>query len=167
MIVRKIMYYVAISLIVGVAIIAAAAGSIYPPIYRAGNFLVCGNRLTIESQEYSYKPGQAGIEHKIYCEDPTTGSKKDVSVLAVLSAGLVYAVVVFIAVVILDFFLSRHRKKLAVLYVNEPKLEKSLIDDLTSEEAEEMLQKLKKIREANLITPEEFEAKSKKISENQ
>jgi len=106
--------------------IASAGGAIHTPLYRVAAPFACDGEFTVESQRYSYKPGQSGVEHKIYCRDKATGARTEITFYAIFIAFLIYSgltFVVFLAVTLVLIFPLRalaRRAETAVGPVNLP-----------------------------------------------
>ena len=83
------------SLFIGL-MIATAGGAVYTPLYRAAAPFACDGEFAIESRRYSYKPGQSGVEHKIYCRDKATGARTEITFYAIFIAFLVYSGLTFV-----------------------------------------------------------------------
>lgn len=81
--------------------IATAGGAIHPPLYRAGASLACEGELVIESRAYSYKPGQSGVQHTLFCEQPRTGVREEITFRAIFMAFLVYSACAFVVFALL------------------------------------------------------------------
>jgi hypothetical protein len=75
--------------------IATAGGAVYTPLYRAAAPFACDGEFTVESRRYSYKPGQSGVSHTIYCKDAATGARTDITFYAIFVAFLVYSGLIF------------------------------------------------------------------------
>lgn len=80
----------AASLFAGI-MIGTAGGALYTPLYRAAAPFVCDGEFYTESQRYSYKPGETGVTHAIYCRDEATGEAEEITGRAVLVSTLVYS----------------------------------------------------------------------------
>ena len=94
------------SLFVGI-MVGTAGGALYTPLYRAAAPVLCDGDFLIESQSYSYKPGQSGVAHTIYCRDRATGALEEMTTKAVLTATLVYATLALPACLLLTLLFSR------------------------------------------------------------
>ncbi|MCA1613376.1 MAG: SHOCT domain-containing protein [Acidobacteria bacterium] len=113
------------SLFIGL-MIASAGGAVYTPLYRAAAPFACDGEFSVESRRYSYKPGQSGVEHRIYCRDKTTGARADITFYAIFIAFLVYSGLTFAALLAVSLVLVfplralARRAKTAVGPVNLP-----------------------------------------------
>ncbi len=81
--------------------IATAGGALYTPLYKVAAPLACDGEFTIESRRYSYKPGQTGVEHRIFCKDNASGTRTDITLYALFIAFLIYSGLTFIALLVL------------------------------------------------------------------
>lgn len=52
-------------------------------------------QVRVDSQGYSYKPGQQGISRTIVCKEPD-GSERDVALPSIAAAFVMYALVIFV-----------------------------------------------------------------------
>lgn len=84
-----------VSLFMGL-MIATAGGALYTPVYKVAAPFACDGRFTIESRSFSYKPGQSGVAHTVYCEDPATGVRTDITSHTLFVAFLVYSGLTFL-----------------------------------------------------------------------
>lgn len=81
----------AVSLFAGI-MIGTAGGAVYTPLYRAAAPFICADGdFRIESQNYSYRTGETGVTHTIYCRDERTGADEEMTLRAVFVATLVYS----------------------------------------------------------------------------
>lgn len=80
----------AVSLFIGI-MVGTAGGALHTPLYRVAAPFVCDGEFLIESQRFSYKPGQTGVAHTIHCRDTATGEIEEITGRAVLVATLVYS----------------------------------------------------------------------------
>lgn len=66
--------------------IATAGGAVYPPVIQPGAAWVCRQgQVRVDSQGYSYKPGQQGILRTVVCKEPD-GSERDVTLPSIAAA---------------------------------------------------------------------------------
>jgi len=80
--------------------IATAGGAVYPPIVTAVAPLACSGQVEAVSRRYSYKPGQQGISREIYCLETGSNQRKDITLISIFYAFLIYSAVLFIAALI-------------------------------------------------------------------
>lgn len=85
--------------------IATAGGALYTPLYRVAAPLACDGEFTIESRRYSYKPGQTGVEHKIFCKDNASGTRTEITLYAAFIAFLIYSGLIFIGLLVITAIL--------------------------------------------------------------
>lgn len=106
--------------------IATAGGAVYTPLHGAAAPFACDGEFSVESRRYSYKPGQSGVEHRIYCRDKTTGARADITFYAIFVSFLVYSALTFAALLAVSLVLVfplralARRAKTAVGPVNLP-----------------------------------------------
>lgn len=143
-----------VSLFLGYTIFMAAIGAFFPSINYLSKPLVCRGNFEIETTRYSYKPGQAGWQHNVYCDG------KDITLPSILVTGLIFSLLCFIVILIcFPRFIFHHENfgKLALdLKAAEKSGGKSTLDRLT---------KLKELRDKNLISQMEYERKKDEIME--
>jgi hypothetical protein len=152
-----------ISLFIGFVIIAVGIGAIFPSMHKLSAPLICGGEVEVESIRYSYKPGQVGWEHHIYCVEH--GTEKEITFQAIGMTGLAASAMTFVVLAILG------RKSLTL-----PETFGELSTDLQPKRSAptargrkkegtrlERLVELKRMYEANLITKEEYEKKKARI----
>ena len=99
------------SLFIGV-MIASAGVAVYPPIATVATPLVCSGEVEVESQNYSYRPGQSGVTRTIYCLSENAGGKaarEDITLKTIGAAFLVYSVIAFLILRLLVVPLLRRR----------------------------------------------------------
>ncbi|MEW6031039.1 MAG: SHOCT domain-containing protein [Chloroflexota bacterium] len=154
-----------VSLFVGFVIIAVGLGAIFPSMHRLSAPLICRGEVKVESIRYSYKPGQVGWEHHIYCVNEQTGEEREITFPAIGMTGLIASAILFV------FFAFRMRKSLVL-----PENFGELATDLKPQTANkssgrkkkggsplERMAELKKMRDANLISEAEYERKKAEI----
>ena len=84
-----------ISLFCGL-MIATAGGAVYPPLVQPGAEWVCRQgQVRVDSQGYSYKPGQQGVSRTVVCKEPD-GSERDVALPSIAAAFVMYSLVLFV-----------------------------------------------------------------------
>ena len=87
-----------ISLFIGV-MIASAGVAVHPPIAFIATPLVCSGEVEVESQNYSYRPGQSGVTRTIYCLSGSAGGKparEDITTKAIGASFLAYSAIAFL-----------------------------------------------------------------------
>lgn len=84
-----------ISLFCGL-MIATAGGAVYPPVIDPGAQWVCRQgQVRLDSQAYSYKPGQQGVSRRVVCEEPN-GNERDVTLPSIAAAFVMYSLIIFV-----------------------------------------------------------------------
>ena len=95
------------SLFVGL-MIASAGVAVHPPLAFIATPLVCSGEVEVESQSYSYRPGQSGVTRTIYCLSGAQGGKparEDITFKAMGASFLVYSLLAFVALQLLWWLL--------------------------------------------------------------
>jgi hypothetical protein len=83
----------------GIIGMGIALGSIVPKVNGVAGPIVCGTqREEISRYTASYTPGRVDTTTNVYCIDPVTGNKRDVTFLISLVSGAVYGLVIFVVV---------------------------------------------------------------------
>ncbi|MBM3125678.1 MAG: SHOCT domain-containing protein [Chloroflexi bacterium] len=152
-----------ISLFVGFVIVAVGIGAIFPSMHKLTAPLICGGEVEVESIRYSYKPGQVGWEHHIYCIE--AGNEKEITFQAIGVSGLVASAILF------ALFATRSWKKVVLPGdFGEPTTDfkpNRIPGSARGRKKEgtrlERLAELKQMYESNLITKEEYEKKKARI----
>lgn len=140
------------SLFVGIIICSIGFGALVPAMHKLSAPLVCGGEFEIVTTRYSYKPGQVGWQHNIYCYDEN--GKREVTFQSMFATGILFSVPIFAW----TLYASRRGISLPKFYgTASPKKSKS------GESALERLSELKKMRDADLISEAEYEVKKKQI----
>ena len=156
---RSILYFaIGISLFVGFIIVSIALGAIFPSIHKLTAPLICRGTVEVETVRYSYKPGQVGWQHTVYCV-PEAGAKKDITFPAIGMTGLVASVIIF------AYLAFRWRKELVVEQKDFGVLAADLKPKKSGKKgsALERLAELKKMRDENLISEAEYDRKKQEI----
>lgn len=146
----------AISLFLGYAIIAAAIGAFVPSINYISKPLVCSGEFSIETTRYSYKPGQVGWAHNIYCDG------KDITLPTLTLSGFIVSAIAFVLLSIRYRNVLFHPKDFGILandlkQKNKPKKGKKTKTPL------ERMSELKEMLDKNLISQVEYERKKDEI----
>lgn len=88
-----------ISLFIGV-MIASAGVAVHPPIAFIATPLVCSGEVEVESQNYSYRPGQSGVTRTIWCTTSAAAggkpAREDITLKAMGAAFIVYSAIAFV-----------------------------------------------------------------------
>ena len=90
-----------ICLFVGIVIFSVGIGMWAGPVQGISAPLVCGGaEVERTADQYSYKPGQVGWQISWNCVDTVSGERHDRTVPVILASGVIYAIVLFAALVI-------------------------------------------------------------------
>ncbi len=152
---------VGISLFCGVIVISIGIGSVFPQLEQVAGPIVCGSHeLQIAQHIRHYRPGETNWTISAYCVDGSTGEKRDVTNLVQLVAGAIYSLIPLVVMI-----------GLAIRYRNIPLETTSPSEVATartigrkdSGSIEERLEKLKELRESNLINEEDYQKKKDEI----
>ena len=146
----------AVSLFLGYAIFAAAIGAFVPSVNYISKPLLCSGEFSIETTRYSYKPGQVGWAHNIYCDG------KDITLPAIALTGLIVTAIVFVVLLIRFRGVLFHPKDFGILandlkQTNKPKKGEKNKTPL------ERMSELKEMLDKNLISQVEYERKKDEI----
>jgi len=87
-----IIFIMVISLFCGL-MVASAGLAIYPPLVKITEPIV--GKIRIESEDYSYKPGQSGTSISFYLVN-NKGAEEDRTLYCGFIAFLIYSVIIFI-----------------------------------------------------------------------
>ncbi len=149
------------SMFCGIIIISIGFGAAFPVIDRVATPFVCaGRELELEQRSYSYRPGEVTTTVTWYCTDEQTGAREDVSLQTSLASGLIYGAVTFVVAVI--WWLLANRPGQEPTQPGAPPLPKNAGSQGTLKK----MMELKEMRDANLITEQEYEKKKAEILEN-
>lgn len=78
---------------IGTIIFTIGIGAIFPKLSLIGAPLACPDgSINIISQSYSYKPGQRGVSHSIFCITKS-GEQQELTFTLILYAGLIYSAI--------------------------------------------------------------------------
>lgn len=141
-----------VSLFLGYTIFTAAIGAFFPAINTISKPLLCSGEFSIETTQYSYKPGQVGWQHNIYCDG------RNITFASIAVTGLMISLVIFIIILI---YFREH-----ILF---PKNFGELATDLKQTEKAkeksplERMSELKEMHNKNLISQVEYERKKDEI----
>jgi hypothetical protein len=148
------------SLFIGFVLISVAGGAVFPSIHKLTAPLICNGSVEIETLQYSYKPGQMGWEHHIYCASES-GDRSEITFPALGVTGLFASGILFVIALI-------WMRKSIIL----PENFGSLATDLKKRKkssgqqegsALERMSELKKMYDENLISKTEYEQKKAEI----
>jgi len=150
-----------VSMFCGIIIISIGFGAAFPVIDRvAAPFVCAGRELELEQQSYSYRPGEVTTTVTWYCTDEQTGAREDVSLQTALVSGVIYGAVIFVVAVI--WWLVANRPGQNPPHPAAPPSPKNAGSQGTLKK----MMELKEMRDANLITEQEYEKKKAEILEN-
>lgn len=80
----------------GGLMIATAGGAVYPPVIKPGAEWLCRQgQVRVDSQGYSYKPGQQGVSRRVVCEEPG-GNERDITVASIAATFVMYSLALFV-----------------------------------------------------------------------
>ena len=99
------------SLFVGL-MFATAGFAVHPPLAFIATPLVCAGEVEVESQSYSYRPGQRGVTRTLWCLSDDGGpagkpAREDITGSAMLAAFAVYSAIAFVPLQLLAWRLRR------------------------------------------------------------
>jgi hypothetical protein len=142
------------SLFVGFVLISVAIGAIFPSIHKLAAPLICTGSVEIETLQYSYKPGQMGWEHHIYCAGEE--GRKEITFPAIAVTGLIASAILFVIALV-------GMRNGIRLPENFGSLARDLKRNKKDGSALDRLSELKKMYEKNLISQAEYEVKKAEI----
>ncbi|HUH22579.1 MAG TPA: SHOCT domain-containing protein [Brevundimonas sp.] len=85
--------------------VATAGGAIHPPVITVAAPYVCDGTVDVRSQNYSYRPGQRGVARTILCTG-ADGEARDITLKTMGAATICYALI-FLAVGLALLVLAR------------------------------------------------------------
>lgn len=144
--------FVGVSLFLGILIFAVALGSVFPSLPKLTAVLICSGDVKMETIRSSYVPGETSWKRNIYCS--TDDTKKDITIQAFGLTGLIASAIIF---VLLSF-----GKRDLLISSKDP-------DGLANNQIEgkgtplEQIIRLKKMRDANLLSDVDYEKKRSDI----
>jgi hypothetical protein len=173
------------------AVLGFAAPAVYPPSSSIAWPIACpGGEVTVESQNYSYRPGQSGIARTLWCQTSDHDPPRDITMKTL---GLLFLIYTLLSAVALRFLiLPWVRRRLTGALTPSPEEApdasgynlSGLVDDIVRQAHEagvtvsrdgeeptpappagpaERLAILKQMRDQGLIGPEDYEAKKAEI----
>ncbi|WP_319798868.1 SHOCT domain-containing protein [Nitrobacter sp.] len=160
--------------------VTTAGGAIHPPLVTLAAPYVCDGTVETQSQNYSYRPGQHGVARHILCLDPD-GGRRDVTLRAI-GAATIYYTLIFLPIGLLLGIAARRwvRSRLSHLsatvgsqdmaHLKSLMADRLRIDadiprrpatppDTSGENIADRLRHLQSLRDGNLISEEEYQAK--------
>lgn len=145
-----------VSLFIGFAIFSAAIGAIFPKLHNISKPLLCSGDFKIETTRYSYKPGQVGWQHNVYCDG------KDITLLAVFTTGMLFSLGIFMAACIRFWKALFNPADFGSLAKDLKQADKPARGKKKKSPLERMAE-LKEMRDQNLISDVEYERKKAEI----
>jgi hypothetical protein len=147
------------SLFIGFVLISVAGGAIFPSIHKLAAPLICKGSVEIETFQYSYKPGQVGWEHHIYCASEE--GRKEITFPAIAVTGVIASAILFVIAIIWMRNSIRLPENFGSLATDLRK--KKISSGKKDGSALERLSELKKMYDENLISKAEYEQKKAEI----
>lgn len=145
-----------VSLFLAYTFFVAAIGAFLPSVNYISKPLLCSGEYKIETTRYSYKPGQVGWQHNIYCDG------KDITLASISLTGLIVALVIFTALFIRYREHMFYAKDFGVLANDLRQTSKPQKGQKDKSPLERMTE-LKEMRDKNLISQVEYERKKDEI----
>jgi len=145
-----------VSLFFAYTLFAAAIGAFLPSINYISKPLLCSGEYKIETTRYSYKPGQVGWQHNIYCDG------KDITLASIGLTGLIVTLVVFAALFIRYREHMFYAKDFGIL-ASDLKQKSNPKKGKKGKSPLERMTELKEMRDKNLISQVEYERKKDEI----
>ena len=145
-----------VSLFIGFTIFSAAVGAIFPKLHYVSKPLLCSGDFKIETTRYSYKPGQVGWQHNIYCDG------NDITLPAVALTGLLVSLAIFVVFFIRYREAMFHSEDFGTLAKDTKQTSKPTKGKKKKSPLERMAE-LKEMRDQNLISDVEYERKKAEI----
>lgn len=174
---------VGISLFTGL-MITSIGGALHPQLTNIAAPMACsGGQFNIASSQYSYKPGQHGVTHRMTCTDPVTGERSDVTFRVLGWSTLIFSGIVFVPLLILGLLLMKFlRRAFAAMKSSSPagisgdyagdlrqafdnaiKRQAGSHRDTDNHDVEDSLRELKRLRDNGLIDDADFAARKTAI----
>lgn len=89
--------------------VATAVGAVYPPAIKPAAEWLCGEgHVEIQSQHYSYKPGQSGVSHNVLCTE-ADGESRVITMPSIVAAFVMYSIIIFALLLVLQLLRSNLR----------------------------------------------------------
>jgi hypothetical protein len=150
---------------VGIIIFSIGLGAAVPVLHRIAAPLVCSDgKMVSESEYYSYRPGESMTTLAWLCVNDKTGEKQDITFKAALVAGALYGVIFFVLYILIMLLKKPGRvdAREAIASVSHP-IEKFLDGSSDPSQIRQKLETLRELREAGLITEQEYEIKKVEV----
>jgi hypothetical protein len=158
------------ALFTGVIIFSIGIGAAVPAIHRIAAPLVCPNGVMMqESDYYAHNPTETVITRAWFCVDNTSGDAEEITFKAVLVAGVIYGILFYLIYFAIMLVLPRRYSAadLERILAEQPRAAPLIIDYQPPINEEDPLQqrlaRLKEMRNADLITAEEYAQKKAEI----
>jgi len=149
------------SLTFGIFGIEIGLGSVFLQLNHIARPFVCGNdELEVVQHVDRFVPGETLYSISAYCVDSTTGDKEDVTNSVQLVAGVIYSVILFVVFTGLIF---KYRDTLESKIAISRGLPVQTMRNERPSRVEKKLRKLKKLRESNLISEDDYQKKKDEI----
>jgi hypothetical protein len=158
--------------------VAAVGGALHPPVITVAAPYVCDGMIETQSQDYSYRPGQQGTAHNVFCSE-ADGNRRDITLRTFGAASLYYTLIILAAAVVLGGLLrllkprraapAQPRADLAQYLADRLRVDADILrrtgtrQDSDSESAEQRLRHLQSLRDGGLISESEYQAKRAEI----
>lgn len=160
----KVVFGLGISFFFGYVIISVGLGSVCNSLYKVATPVICrdGQYLEVEQQRHSWRPGAVMWTATVHRVDPETGKKEDITTLAKLVSGAIYGLGIF--VLLLPKICRKAPPPAAAQTPGAPGGQPAAATGSPPARAiDEKLAELKKLRESDLITAEDYEQKKAEI----
>lgn len=158
--------FVLISLFFGFVLGGTAIGNIFPSTFKITDPLLCDGEMSITARYYSYEPGRQGRENNVICTDPASGESRRITGTVFAVYSLMWSALVFILLCI-NWLIRRWRRKAQGLSPEEPLHMPAPVSQqaasVSGNTPLEALTKLKQLRDADLITEDDYLAKKAEI----
>lgn len=152
------------SLIFGIFVIEIGLGSVFLQLNQIARPFVCGNdELDVVQHVDRFVPGETLYSISAYCVDSSSGDKEDVTNSVQLVAGLIYSVILFVIVTGLIF---KYRDTLEIKLAMSKGVPGQTIRNERPSRVEKKLRELKKLRDSNLISENDYQKKKDEILDN-
>ena len=160
-----------ISFFCGYVFFAIGMGSVFTELNQVARPFVCGSQpLEVEQYVNNYRPGETSWSIQAYCVTET-GEKMERTGWVQFVAGLIYSIVPFLILAALALRIMLSRKKQEQEYPSLLKVPASPSPSAwdfsqpepASDSMEEKLEKLKRLRDGDLISAEDYQKKKDEI----
>lgn len=158
--------------------VAAVGGALHPPVITVAAPYVCDGTIETQSQDYSYRPGQQGTAHNVFCIE-ADGNRRDITLRAFGAASLYYTLIILAAAFVLGGLVRLLKPRRAGTAQPRGDMAQHLADRLRVDadilrrtsarpgaeggSVEERLRHLQALRDGRLISEAEYQAKRAEI----